>query len=69
MGNAQRQFSALFDVKLSDDPLIIVQPDIMVVCDKDKLNEKRFECYKGGLNYVNFRKNNRPAPGNAGTIA
>ncbi len=34
-------FSAPFDVKLSDDPLIIVQPDIMVVCDKDKLDEKR----------------------------
>ncbi len=34
-------FSAPFDVKLSDNPLIIVQPDIMVVCDKDKLDEKR----------------------------
>lgn len=34
-------FSAPFDVKLSDDPLIIVQPDIMVVCDKDKLDGKR----------------------------
>ncbi len=34
-------FHAPFDVKLSDDPLIIVQPDIMVVCDKDKLDEKR----------------------------
>lgn len=34
-------FSAPFDVKLSDHPLIIVQPDIMVVCDKDKLDEKR----------------------------
>lgn len=27
--------------KLSDTPLIIVQPDIMVVCDKDKLDDKR----------------------------
>ena len=26
-------FSAPFDVKLSDNPLIIVQPDIMVVCE------------------------------------
>ena len=34
-------FSAPFDVKLSDSPLIIVQPDIMVICDKDKLDEKR----------------------------
>ena len=34
-------FSAPFDVKLSDKPLIIVQPDIMVICDKDKLDEKR----------------------------
>ena len=34
-------FSAQFDVKLSDTPLIMVQPDIMVVCDKDKLDEKR----------------------------
>ena len=34
-------FSAPFDVKLSDNPLIIVQPDIMVVCDKDKLDERR----------------------------
>ena len=34
-------FSAPFDVKLSDSPLIIVQPDIMVVCDKNKLDEKR----------------------------
>lgn len=34
-------FSAPFDVKLSDSPLTIVQPDIMVVCDKDKLDGKR----------------------------
>ena len=30
-------FSAPFDVKLSDDPLVIVQPDLMVICDKGKL--------------------------------
>ena len=30
-------FHAPFDVKLSDQPLTIVQPDIMVVCDKNKL--------------------------------
>jgi len=36
-------FSTPFDVKLSDNPLTIVQPDIiiMVVCDKNKLDEKR----------------------------
>lgn len=34
-------FPALFDVKLSDSPLTIVQPDIMVICDKDKLDGKR----------------------------
>lgn len=32
---------APFDVKLSDTPLTIVQPDIPVVCDKEKLDEKR----------------------------
>lgn len=36
-----RVFHAPFDVKLSDIPLTIVQPDIMVVCDKDKLDGKR----------------------------
>ena len=39
---ARRQvFSAPFDVKLSDKPLTIVQPDIMIICDKDKLDGKR----------------------------
>jgi len=33
-------FSAPFDVKLSDKPLTIVQPDIMIICDKDKLDGK-----------------------------
>lgn len=32
---------APFDVILNDNPLLIVQPDIMVVCDKDKLDGKR----------------------------
>lgn len=36
-----RVFPAPFDVKLSDNPLTIVQPDIMIVCDKEKLDEKR----------------------------
>lgn len=36
-----RVFHAPFDVKLSDNPLTIVQPDIMVICDKDKLDGKR----------------------------
>lgn len=34
-------FSAPFDVKLSDNPLTIVQPDLMVICDQDKLDQKR----------------------------
>lgn len=34
-------FPAPFDVKLSSRPLTIVQPDIMVVCDKGKLDGKR----------------------------
>jgi len=34
-------FPAPFDVKLSDRPLTIVQPDIMIVCDKSKLDENR----------------------------
>lgn len=32
---------APFDVKLSDSPLTIVQPDIMVVCNKNKLDGMR----------------------------
>lgn len=28
-------------MKLADNPLTIVQPDIMIVCDKDKLDGKR----------------------------
>ena len=34
-------FHAPFDVKLSDNPLTIVQPDLMIVCDKNKLDGKR----------------------------
>ncbi len=34
-------FHAPFDVKLDDTPLTIVQPDLMIVCDKDKLDGKR----------------------------
>ena len=34
-------FHAPFGVILSNDPLTVVQPDIMVVCDKDKLDGKR----------------------------
>ena len=40
-GNNCQVFPAPFDVKLSDQPLTIVQPDIMIVCDKNKLDEKR----------------------------
>ncbi len=40
-GGGCQVFPAPFDVKLSDHPLTIVQPDIMVVCGKDKLDGKR----------------------------
>ncbi len=36
-----RVFHAPFDVKLSDHPLTIVQPDLMVICDPTKLDGKR----------------------------
>ena len=36
-----RVFPAPFDVKLSDNPLTIVQPDLMIICDKSKLDGKR----------------------------
>lgn len=36
-------FHAPFDVKLSDKPLTIVQPDIMVICNKDKF-PRDFRC-------------------------
>lgn len=32
---------APFDVKLSDHPLTIVQPDLMIICDPNKLDGKR----------------------------
>ncbi len=38
---ACRVFHASFDVKLSDTPLTIVQPDLIIVCDRDKLDGKR----------------------------
>ena len=34
-------FPAPFDVKLNDAPLTIVQPDLMIICDKEKLDGKR----------------------------
>lgn len=36
-----RVFHAPFDVKLNDAPLTIVQPDILIVCDKNKLDKNR----------------------------
>ena len=36
-----RVFHAPFDVKLNDQPLTIVQPDLMVICDKNKLDGNR----------------------------
>lgn len=35
------RFLCPFDVKLNDSPLTIVQPDLLVICDKNKLDEKR----------------------------
>ncbi len=40
-GGECQVFPAPFNVKLSDRPLTIVQPDLMVVCDKNKLDRKR----------------------------
>ena len=40
-GGECQVFPAPFDVMLSDRPLTVVQPDIMVVCDKNKLDGKR----------------------------
>ena len=40
-GRECQVFPAPFDVKLSDRPLTVVQPDIMIVCDKNKLDGKR----------------------------
>lgn len=34
-------FHAPFDVMLNESPLTIVQPDIMIVCDRSKLDGKR----------------------------
>jgi len=34
-------FPAPFDVKLDDQPLTVVQPDLIIVCDKDRLDGKR----------------------------
>lgn len=36
-----RVFHAPFDVKLNDNPLTMVQPDLMIVCNKNKLDGKR----------------------------
>lgn len=32
---------ASFDVKLNASPLTIVQPDLMIICDRNKLDRKR----------------------------
>ena len=34
-------FPAPFDVKLNDAPLTVVQPVLMIICDKEKLDGKR----------------------------
>lgn len=38
-----------FDVKLSDKPLTIVQPDLLIICDKNKLDGKRCN---GALDFI-----------------
>lgn len=40
-GGGCQVFPAPFDVKLSDSPLTMVQPDLIIVCDKDRLDGKR----------------------------
>lgn len=40
-GDSCSVFPAPFEVKLNDAPLTIVQPDLMIVCDKSKLDGKR----------------------------
>ena len=40
-GGSCSVFPAPFDVKLNTQPLTIVQPDLMIICDKNKLDEKR----------------------------
>lgn len=42
-------FPAPFDVILSKNPLTVVQPDIMIVCDKNKLDEQR---YNGAPDFI-----------------
>ena len=44
-----RVFHAPFDVKLNDAPLTIVQPDIMIICDRDKLDGK---CCNGAPDFI-----------------
>ena len=39
--DADGGYSAPFDVKLNNSPLTIVQPDLMVICNPDKLDGKR----------------------------
>ncbi|MDE7312597.1 MAG: Uma2 family endonuclease [Eubacterium sp.] len=40
-GSICQVFPTPFDVKLSDQPLTIVQPDIFIVCDKYKVDKNR----------------------------
>ena len=39
-GSGCRVFPAPFDVKLFNSPLTVVQPDLMIICDKDKLDDR-----------------------------
>ena len=42
-GCSYRLFLSPFDVKLDEDNMTMVQPDLMIICNKDKVNHKRCE--------------------------
>jgi Uma2 family endonuclease len=42
-GTSCRVFLSPFDAKPDEDNMTIVQPDVMVICNKDKVNQKRIE--------------------------
>lgn len=42
-GNGCKVFLSPFDTKLGEDNMTIVQPDLMVISNKDKVNQKRID--------------------------
>ncbi|MBB2181304.1 Uma2 family endonuclease [Lachnospiraceae bacterium MD1] len=48
-GGKCKVFLSPFDVRLDNDDKTIVQPDLMIICDMNKLDEKR---YNGAPDYV-----------------